>query len=56
MIFAHVATIAPLNTSRGCTTDALSVPSETISNPDTTFALFSQKTTNLSFTSPLNKN
>ena len=56
IICAHVATIAPLKTSLGCTTDEFNVPSETTSNPVTIFALFNQNTMNRSFTSPSNKN
>lgn len=56
IICAHVATIAPLNTSLECTTDEFSVPSEMTSKPVTILALFSQNTTNFSLTSPSNKN
>jgi len=56
MILAHVETIAPRNTSLGWTTEAFKMPSDIISKPVTTFALFNQKTTKRSFTSPSNKN
>lgn len=56
IIWAHVATIAPLNTSLECTTDEFNVPSEMTSNPVTILALLSQNTTNFSFTSSSNKN
>jgi hypothetical protein len=52
----QVATIAPRNTSLGWTSEEFSDPSEITSNPVTMFALFNQKTTKRSLTSPSNKN
>ncbi len=43
IILAHVSTMAPRYTSLGATTEELRVPSDTISNPVTTFSLFNQK-------------
>ncbi len=55
-MLAHVATIAPLNTSLGWTKLAFNMPSDMTSNPVTTLLLESQKTINRSLTSPSNKN